>query len=151
MKALWEWKGEDVFDYLPQTFHIKDGIMDKEFIRFEKHFRELDQSLNEENADSKMNNTWIVKPGENTNRGSGIQYWKEFSQIKEIISKWVYLPNGKTRSYIIQKYLDNPFLYNKRKFDIRCFILITAIHGNLQAYWWKDGYMRTASKEFSIK
>ena len=24
----------------------------------------------------------------------------------------------------IQKYLDNPLLYNNRKFDIRCFILV---------------------------
>jgi len=120
MKTLCEWKSEDVFDYLPHTFHIKDGVLDKEFARFEKYFRELQLSLSaDDGSEAKVNNTWIVKPGENTNRGSGIQYCVEFAQIKEIVSKCVYLPNGKTRSYIIQKYLDKPFLYNKRKFDIR--------------------------------
>jgi len=28
---------------------------------------------------------WIVKPGENTNRGCGIQVCRELPQIKEII------------------------------------------------------------------
>ena len=151
MKAFCEWKGEDVFDYLPQTFHIKEGLRDSEFIRFEKYYNQLQKQIDSEESEVTIDNTWIVKPGENTNRGSGIQFWKELHQIKDIVSKWVYLPNGKNRTYIIQKYLDNPFLYNKRKFDIRWYLLITTTNGNLQAYWCKEGYMRTASKEFSTK
>jgi GH43 family beta-xylosidase len=42
-------------------------------------------------------------------------------------------------------------LYNKRKFDIRCFMLITCINGNLKGYWYEEGYIRTSSKEFSCK
>ena len=119
MKNLCEHTNEDLWEYLPQTFHVKDGVTDKEFIRFEKYYKSLEEKV-ENDPDSKIQNTWIVKPGENTNRGSGIQYCTEFSEIKSIISKRVYLPStGKARSYIIQKYLDNPFLYNKRKFDIR--------------------------------
>lgn len=30
---------------------------------------------------------WIIKPGENTNRGQGIQVAKEFSEIKRIIEE----------------------------------------------------------------
>jgi hypothetical protein len=30
-------------------------------------------------------NIWIIKPGENTNRGHGIQVAKEFDEIKSII------------------------------------------------------------------
>lgn len=36
---------------------------------------------------------------------------------------------------IIQKYL-MPLLYNKRKFDIRCYVLVTAIGQKMKAYWY---------------
>ncbi|CAI2368421.1 unnamed protein product [Moneuplotes crassus] len=148
MKSLCDFLGEDVFTYLPKTFHIKEGLFDQEFIRFEQHFKEHESELSKE---GKSHNTWIIKPGENTNRGCGIQYCTSLEDIKEIVGRKVYTAsNGCPRSYIIQKYLDNPFLYNKRKFDIRCFILVTAYGGNIQAYWAKDGYMRTASREFSL-
>ena len=42
-------------------------------------------------------------------------------------------------------------LINKRKFDIRCYSLITSINGNLKGFFFRDGYLRTSSKEFSIK
>lgn len=72
---------------------------------------------------------WIVKPGENTNRGCGIQVCRDLSQIKSIVSNQII--NGKKRSYIIQKYCEKPLLYKQRKFDIRVFALITCMNGNL--------------------
>jgi tubulin monoglycylase TTLL3/8 len=39
-----------------------------------------------------------------------------------------------------------PFLYQKRKFDIRCYILITSVNGIQKGYWYQDGYIRTACK-----
>jgi hypothetical protein len=44
-----------------------------------------------------------------------------------------------------------PFLYQKRKFDIRSYILITSVNGCQKGYWYQDGYIRTASKEFNMK
>jgi len=49
---------------------------------------------------------WIVKPGENTNRGCGINVCKDLSSIKGICSNNMH--NGKKRSYIIQKYIESP-------------------------------------------
>jgi tubulin--tyrosine ligase len=72
---------------------------------------------------------WIVKPGENTNRGCGITVCRELSQIKEIVTNTNV--NGKKRSYIIQKYCEKPLLYKQRKFDIRCYGLTTTVNGNL--------------------
>ena len=40
-------------------------------------------------------------------------------------------------------------MYNGRKFDLRCFFLVTVIGDKLRAYWYKDGYVRTASKPYS--
>ena len=71
-------------------------------------------------------------------------------EAREIVRNKSTRANGKPRSHIIQRYL-LPFLYNKRKFDIRCYILATALNGNLRVYWYEEGYIRTASKEFTIK
>ena len=82
---------------------------------------------------------WIVKPGENTNRGCGITVVKDIASVREIVSNPVTFGDGRKRSYIVQRYLDRPFLFNKRKFDIRCYSLVTSVNGNLQGYWYKDG------------
>ena len=44
-----------------------------------------------------------------------------------------------------------PCLYNRRKFDIRCYMLVTSINGYTKCYWYEEGYIRTASKEFNLK
>lgn len=47
--------------------------------------------------------------------------------------------------------MENPFLYNKRKFDIRCYILITTVNGVVKGYWYNEGYIRTTSRQFNLK
>jgi hypothetical protein len=59
--------------------------------------------------------------------------------------------NGFKRSYIIQKYIEKPLLYKNRKFDIRCFTMMCTIGGNLQGYWYTEGYLRTSCREFTLK
>ena len=34
MKMYYESLGEDMFNYLPLTFHVKEGLTDREFERF---------------------------------------------------------------------------------------------------------------------
>lgn len=72
-----------------------------------------------ETPENKLFGVWIVKPGENTNRGSGITVCRDFEQIKSIVDNKILLKDGKYRSYIVQKYIEHPLLINKRKFDIR--------------------------------
>ena len=60
----------------------------------------------------KARNLWIVKPGENTNRGFGIIVARDLAHIKELISHQVRLQNGNKRSYIVQKYIDRPLLFH---------------------------------------
>lgn len=142
MKTYYECMGENPFDFIPLTYHIQEGSVDPQFELFNKRYNEL-----QENTDYKgrrPQNIWIVKPGENTNRGNGINVCKDFDQIISIVDSNVKLNNGKTRSYIVQKYIENPLLINKRKFDIRCYSLVTSINGNICGYWYKDGYIRTA-------
>lgn len=63
-------KGEDVFEILPLTFHIKEGLEDQNYFKFLKHFYSRAKTIKSTN--SKLKNMWIVKPGENSNRGNGI-------------------------------------------------------------------------------
>lgn len=79
-----------------------------------------------------MKNLWIIKPGENTNRGFGIIVARDLAHIKELISHQVTLNNGNKRSYIVQKYIDRPLLFNRRKFDIRVFAMVTSVQGNVR-------------------
>jgi Tubulin-tyrosine ligase family len=103
-------------------------------------------------------NVWIVKPGENTNRGNGINVSSTVSEIKQLVSQSA--PNGygakegsetKDKTFIVQKYIDNPLLINNRKFDFRCYGLLTSINGHLKGFFYEDAYIRTSCKEFDIE
>ena len=49
---------------------------------------------------------------------------------------------------IIQKYLDNPLLYKKRKFDIRCFVMLDS---NLNLYYCKEGHLKGSSELYNVE
>ena len=46
----------------------------------------------------------------------------------------------------MQKYIEKPLLINNRKFDIRVWALVSH---NLDVYFFREGYMRLSSSEFS--
>lgn len=131
------------FANIPLTFHIQNGENDTEFDKFVNAFKELEL----EKANGNCQNLWILKPGENSNRGHGISVCENLDQITNVLNG----NNNENRTFILQKYLEKPFLIHKRKFDFRCYSMITSINGVLQGYFYADGYIRTASCEFSIK
>ena len=51
---------------------------------------------------------------------------------------------------IVQKYIEQPLLVYKRKFDIRVFGLLTCVSGLLRGYFYEEGYLRTSSSEYSL-
>ena len=88
IRLYYESMGKDVFLAVPMTFHIKDGLDDPEFSRFRQFYmKEEEEIKKQKQAKTLMNNgeatddqiqlaqssqkrnIWIVKPGENTNRG----------------------------------------------------------------------------------
>lgn len=49
-------------------------------------------------------------------------------------------------SFVIQKYMEKPLLFQGRKFDIRVWVLFTH---ELKVYFFRQGYMRTSSFAYS--
>lgn len=128
-------KQRDPFDYIPKTYHIR-STEDKEYGTF----------LRENEGEPEK--VWIVKPGENSNRGKGIRLCS-FSSISRLLKKAKH-ENGQAVTYIVQSYINRPFLYNNRKFDIRHFMMLTSVNGVVKAYWYKEGYIRTSSEVFDL-
>jgi hypothetical protein len=139
--------GKNPFEYIPLTFHIKTGENDPVFHQFLEIFAEFEGKIDENGK--KIANLWIVKPGENTNRGNGITVAADLASIKSEL-KSNPCPSTGQHTFILQKYIEKPFLVNKRKFDIRCYALITSINSVLQGYFYQEGYIRTSSKPFSL-
>jgi len=62
LRAYYELIGENPFEYMPLTYHLTKGLQDPIFETF----------LAEFNARNRKSNIWILKPGENSNRGQSI-------------------------------------------------------------------------------
>lgn len=71
-----------VFDTLPLTFHLKRGMEDPEYARFQEYFESEQQKCREKKH---RKNIWIIKPGENTNRGIGIRVEQDIERIKGLV------------------------------------------------------------------
>jgi len=84
-----------------------------------------------------------MKPGENSNRGTNIKVVRKIEQVEEELNHYF-------GTVILQKYICKPLLYKGRKFDIRCFCLVSCLNGRLKAFFYEDGYIRTSSKLFSL-
>lgn len=124
LKEYCELQHIDVFRIVPLTFHVQRGVNDSVYHQFVEAFN---------HSKGKQGSCiWIVKPGEHTNRGSGITCCNSLSAVRKIL-------NGKesARTYILQKYITNPLLYNGRKFDIRVYMLLTVSNGLLKGYWYR--------------
>lgn len=89
-------------------------------VMYRSKLREATEKINKRWPDKCIDgykNVWIVKPSL-SNRGEGILV----SNKKEEILAYI---NHDEREYVIQKYIENPLLIFKAKFDIRQYFVIT--------------------------
>jgi len=131
-------KGKDPFGALPLTFVIRKGSGDDQYAEWLRSYEAI--------AEAKNQRMWLVKPGTNANRGNGIRICDEVDEVQERV-------DSKERAWVIQKYMEMPFLVHKRKFDIRAYCLVTQEpgKGEVKAYFFRDAYLRTTSVEYSLK
>ena len=62
MSDYYEKVGEDVFKYLPMTFHICNGLEDDKYLKFLNYYYSIAKKQNPA-AETNKFNAWIVKPG----------------------------------------------------------------------------------------
>lgn len=81
---------------------------------------------------------WIAKSAAGA-KGEGIR-------ISDKVEDLIAFIDTQTQGFIVQKYIENPFLLEgNRKFDIRCWVLLDS-HYNI--YYFKEGVLRTASESY---
>eukprot|EP01034_Spumella_vulgaris_P022713 gene22713-28866_t len=117
-----------------------------------------------------------MKPASKTNRGFGIKVIRGLDNVLAIVNRAssraasresVSTPpeagtvdNPLTKAarkiafqdgWIVQLYMDRPLLISGRKFDIRCFVLVThSTKKGLKGYFYREAYVRTSSKKYSM-
>lgn len=74
LKQYYELTGGNLFQTIPLTFHIRQGIQDPQYKRFVAYHRKRQTAMKKQEKEGgrPVRNIWIVKPGELTNRGNGI-------------------------------------------------------------------------------
>ncbi len=131
-------EGRDPFaEGLPVTYHVQNSRELEGMLALREGLRE--------------GGLWIVKPGEKSNQGRGIRIISRELELRNILGRNERHPDGSSVTYIVQQYISAPLLYHRRKFDIRHFLLVTSVAGHLRAYWSREGYVRTSSREFSLQ
>lgn len=88
-------------------------------------------------------NMWIVKPAA-LNQGRGIEV---FTKLRDI-TEFIFQKNQQESFWVVQKYIEKPFLYKTRKFDIRIWAAVT---DDYKIYIHKEGYLRTTATEYDLK
>lgn len=121
------------FDFIATSF-----VLPQEHALFQEEFK-------------KTQGTWIMKPVGRA-QGKGIFLINKMSQI----SGWKKDPRLKARSdeetpeaYIVQRYIENPYLIGGKKFDIRGYVLVTSFYP-LVVYIHRNGFCRFSNTQFSM-
>jgi hypothetical protein len=82
-----------------------------------------------------INDLWLVKT-KNQCGGNGIKFLETLKKID-------------MTEFLISKYIPNLDLINKKKYDLRLFILISGLRP-LRIYFYQEGIVRIATKNYSI-
>ena len=95
---------------------------------------------NEEEKDNNLNNNNSLN---NNNQNPTIENIEEEEKKKKKTNS-MYI----SHSIVLQKYLDNPLLYKKRKFDLRCYVLVDS---NLNVFYCREGHLKGSSLKYDLK
>lgn len=134
------------FDTTPTTYLVTLGLAESGINPFINRFKEIAKcNTRKERTPMKhcSENIWLVKP-ENWNQGRGIQIFKNLKDIQQFL----FSQPTSTGTWVLQKYIEKPFLYKQRKFDVRQWALVT---NSFEIYIYKPGYLRTSSNDYNLK
>ena len=132
LKKMWK-RFPKEYNFFPQTY-----CMPSDKTLFEKDFKRTKNVffINLKPLFIYSKKTYIVKP-EASSEGKGIYLLKNINKAPL---------NG---SMIIQKYITNPMLIQKLKFDLRIYVLVVSVDP-LVIYIYNNGLTRLATEEYRV-
>ncbi|XP_008411675.1 putative tubulin polyglutamylase TTLL9 [Poecilia reticulata] len=122
-------------DFFPCTF-----VLPSEYHLFVEEFNRNPGSI------------WIMKPVAKS-QGKGIFLFRKLKDIidwkKESSHSEEQKDAAPVENYVAQRYIENPYLINGRKFDLRVYVLVTS-YVPLKAWLYRDGFARFSGTRFSL-
>ncbi|KAL8590169.1 putative tubulin polyglutamylase ttll9 [Nucella lapillus] len=97
---------------------------------------------------------WIMKPIAKS-QGKGIFLFKRLKDITDWKKGTEYLPMAEQakdgpETYVVQRYIENPYLIGGRKFDLRIYVLVTS-YTPLRVWLYRSGFARFSNTRFSLE
>ncbi|XP_026843785.1 tubulin glycylase 3B [Drosophila persimilis] len=123
-------------------YRVTQNIM-TEYARLATQYLEQIEALCPDYRWDGCRNLWILKPGYQS-RGIGIVIRNSLNDILQWTS------NNQNKKYIVQKYIERPFLVYRTKFDIRQYMLLTVGESKVTVWVYRDCYLRFSSQEFTM-
>jgi hypothetical protein len=121
--ALWELLkdeyGREATKYMPQTYLLEK---EKDLEEFKKHY--------DENLKIRSDHMYVLK-----------NYAQRQEGIKLTRSKDEIVNGLKDGWFLVQDYMYDPFIIDRRKINFRYYLLITCYQGKIEAYVHKNGFL----------
>ncbi|XP_005096344.1 probable tubulin polyglutamylase TTLL9 isoform X2 [Aplysia californica] len=127
-------------DFFPSTYELPS-----EYHIFVDEFRRCPGTI------------WIMKPIAKS-QGKGIFLFRKLKDITDWKRGVEYQPPIQSvgdgapqqiETYVVQRYIENPYLIGGRKFDIRVYVLVTS-YSPLKAWLYRAGFARFANTRYSL-
>ena len=121
------------YDFMPLSF-----VLPREYAMFVEEFK-------------RSGGVWIMKPIGSA-QGRGIFLFSRLSEISEWRTRPQHLnkeeQTKEPEAYIVQRYIENPYLVGGKKFDMRLYVLVTSF-SPLVAYMYRGGFARFSHTRYS--
>ncbi|CAI2725255.1 unnamed protein product [Schistosoma spindalis] len=125
--------GKKSIDFVPRTFCLPGDL--KLLKEYWTHHETTNKKSSNDEALFHFRPRWIMKPPASA-RGIGVK----------LVRGWSDIP--KQRRVIVQSYINQPYLIDGKKFDIRLYVFVAGF-SPLRAYVYREGLVRFASQKYS--
>jgi tubulin polyglutamylase TTLL9 len=121
----------ELYDFWPTTY-----VLPGDYALFAEEFKR------------NQGGAWIMKPVGRA-QGKGIFLFQKLNQISQWKSEHRWKPgNPEVESYVVQRYIPNPYLVAGKKFDLRLYALVTT-YAPLTVFLYRSGFARFTNIRYS--